>query len=132
MVLIRTCLFWGWGRRTGVRRLGLATGGLGLGLLGQKHSLDVGQDTTLGDGHAGQKLVQLLVVADGQLKVTGDDPGLLVVTGSVSSQLENFSAEVFQDGSEVHGCTSSYSLGVVSVSEKTVNTTDGELKPGTG
>ena len=40
-----------------------------LGLLGQEHSLDVRQHTTLGDGHTGQQLVQLLVVADGQLQV---------------------------------------------------------------
>ena len=102
------------------------------GLLGKKYGLDVWQYTTLSDGDSSQKLVEFLVVSDGELQVSWDDSGLLVVTGSVSSQLENFSAEVFQDGSEVHGCTSSYSLGVVSVSEKTVNTTDGELKPGTG
>ena len=30
--------------------LGLAAGGLGLRLLGEKHSLDVWQHTTLGDG----------------------------------------------------------------------------------
>ena len=35
------------------------------GLLGQKHSLDVGEDTTLGDGDSGEKLVEFLVVADG-------------------------------------------------------------------
>ena len=38
-------------------------------MLGKRH---------LGNGDAGQKLVQFLVVADGQLQVTGDDPGLLV------------------------------------------------------
>ena len=30
-----------------------------LGLLGEKYSLDVGQNTTLGDGDTGQQLVQL-------------------------------------------------------------------------
>ncbi len=50
--------------------------GLGLlGLLGQEDSLDVGEDTTLGDGHTGEQLVELLIVADGQLEVAGDDPG---------------------------------------------------------
>ena len=114
------------------RFLGLATGGLGLGLLGQKHSLDVGQDTTLGDGHAGQKLVQLLVVADGQLKVTGDDPGLLVVTGSVSCQLKHFGGEVLEHGRQVDGGSGTNTLGVVALAEKTVDTSDGELKSGTG
>ena len=71
----------------------LSLGGL-LGLLGEKDSLDVGEDTALGDGHTGKQLVQLLVVTDGQLEVTGDDPGLLVVTGSVASQLEDLSRQV--------------------------------------
>ncbi len=67
-------------------------------LLGEKDSLDVGENTTLGDGHTSEKFVQLLIVADSQLKVTGDDTGLLVVTGGVASQLENLSSEVFEDG----------------------------------
>ena len=50
-----------------------------LGLLGQENSLDVGQHTSLGDGNASQQLVQLLVIPDGQLKVTGDDSALLAV-----------------------------------------------------
>ena len=37
-----------------------------LGLLGEEDGLDVGQDTSLGDGDTGQKLVQLLVVTDGE------------------------------------------------------------------
>ena len=37
----------------------------------QKHSLDVGQNTSLGDGDTGQKLVQFLVLSDGQLKMKG-------------------------------------------------------------
>ena len=48
-------------------------------LLGQEDSLDVGEDSTLGDGDSGKQLVQLLVVPDGELEMTGDDPGLLVV-----------------------------------------------------
>jgi hypothetical protein len=41
----------------------------------QNRHLDVGQDAALRDGDAGQQLVQLLVVADGQLEVPRDDPG---------------------------------------------------------
>ena len=103
-----------------------------LGLLGQEHGLDVRQYTTLGDGHARQKFVQLLVVADGQLKMTGDDPGLLVVTGSVACQLQNFGRQVLKHGSEVHGCTSAHTLGVVALPQQTVNSADWELKPGPG
>ena len=92
-----------------------------LGFLGEKYSLDVGQHTALCDGDAGQKLVQLLVVTDGELEMTGDDPGLLVVTGGVACQLENFSSQVFHDGSHVDWSTGSDTFRVVSSSEETMD-----------
>ena len=98
------------------------------GLLGEKDSLDVGEDTTLGDGDSGEKLVQLLVVTDGELKMSGDDSGLLVVTGGVASQLEDLSGEVLEDGSQVDGGSSTHTFSVVSFAEESVDTTDGELK----
>ncbi len=103
-----------------------------LGLLGEEDSLDVGEDTTLGNGNSGEKFVELLVVADGELEMTGDDPGLLVVTGSVASELENLSCEVLHDGSEVHWGTSTYTFSIVSLAEKTVDTSNGELKTSPG
>lgn len=99
-----------------------------LGLLGQEHGLDVGQHTTLGDGHSGEQLVQLLVVADGQLQVTGDDPGLLVVAGSVAGQLQDFSGQVLHDGSQVDGRSSSDTLSIIALAQQTVDTADGELE----
>mgnify|MGYP005725321549 CR=1 FL=1 len=99
-----------------------------LGLLGQKYSLDVRQNSTLGDGYAGEQFVELLIVTDGELKMTGNDPGLLVVTGSVSCKLENLSCEVLHDGSEVHWGTSSNSLTIVSFPQKTMDTSYWELK----
>ena len=101
-------------------------------LLGEKDSLDVGQDTTLGDGDTCEKLVELLVVPYSELKVTGDDPGLLVVTGSVAGQLEDLSSEVLHDGSQVDRCSSTDSFGVVSLAEESVDTTDGELETRSG
>ena len=103
-----------------------------LRLLGQQNGLDVGQDTSLGDGDAGQKLVQLLVVADGQLQVTWDDPGLLVVTGGVTCQLEHFSGQVFHDGGQVDWGSSSDPLGIVSLAQQTVDPADWELQTSTG
>lgn len=88
--------------------------------------MNVGEDTTLGDGNVSQKLVQLLIVPNGELKVTGDDTGLLVVTGSVTGQLEDFGSEVLEDGSEVDGSTGTDTLSVVALSQKTVDTTNGE------
>ena len=67
--------------------------------------MNVGENTTLGDGDVSEKLVQLLVVADGELKVTGDDTGLLVVTSGVTSQLEDLGSQVLKNGSEVDGGT---------------------------
>ena len=100
-----------------------------LGLLGEEDGLDVRQHTTLGNGDTSEQFVQLLVVADGQLEMAGDDPRLLVVTGSVTCQLEHFSGQVFHDGSQVHGGTSANSLGIVAFAEMTVDSAHGELKP---
>ncbi len=103
-----------------------------VGLLGQEHSLDVRQNTTLSNGHSTEKLVQLLIVADGQLKMTGDDPGLLVVTGSIACQLKNLSSEVLHDSSQVDWGSSSNPLSIVALSQVTVDTTHRELKSSTG
>ena len=63
--------------------------------------VNVGEDTTLGDGDVTEQLVQLLIVTDGELQVTRDDTRLLVVTSGVASQLEDLSSQVLKDGSEV-------------------------------
>lgn len=94
--------------------------------------VNVGQNTTLGDGDVTEQLVQLLIVADGELQVTGDDTGLLVVTSGVASQLENLSCKVLEDGSQVDGSTSTNTLGVVTLAEQTVDTTDGECQTSLG
>lgn len=106
----------------------LLAGHLGCGsLLWQEHSLDVRQNTTLGDRNAGQKLVQLLVVTDGQLEVTRNDSRLLVVTSGVTGQLEHFSGQVFHDGRQVDRGAGTDSFGVVTLAQQTVNSADGEL-----
>ena len=47
----------------------------------------------------------LFVVADSELQVTRDNTLFLVVACCVTRKLENFSCEVFEDGSEVDwGC----------------------------
>ena len=72
--------------------------------------MDVGENTTLGDSDASEELAQFLIIADSQLDVAGDDAGLLVVTSGVASKFENLSGEVFEDGGEVHGGTSTDTL----------------------
>jgi len=78
---------------------------IGLWRWSKRTLVNVGENTTLGDGDVSKELVQLLIVADGELQVTGDDTGLLVVTSGVTSQLEDFGSQVLKDGSEVDGST---------------------------
>lgn len=94
--------------------------------------MNVGKDTTLGNGDVPKELVQLLIVADGELEMTGDDTGLLVVTSGVASQLEDFGSEVLKNSGEVDGSTGTDTLSVVALAEKTVNTADGESQTSLG
>ena len=98
------------------------------GLLGEEDSLDVGKDTTLSDGDSREKLVQLLVISDGKLQMSWDNSGLLVITSSIASQLEDLSSEVLEDGSQVDRGTSTHSLSVVAFAEESVDSANGELK----
>ena len=45
--------------------------------------------------------MQLLIVSDSQLQMPWNDTLLLVITGSIASQLEDLSGQVLQNGSEV-------------------------------
>ena len=64
--------------------------------------------------------------------MTWDDTGLLVVTGGVTCQLEDFGGKVLENGSEVDWCTSSDTLSVVALLQKTVDTSDWESETGLG
>ncbi|ETV79078.1 hypothetical protein H257_07829 [Aphanomyces astaci] len=101
-------------------------------LLGQQNVVDVGQHTAGRDGHIAQQLVQFFVVADRQLDVAGDDAGLLVVARGVAGKFQDFSAQVFQHGGEVHGGTATDALGEAALLQETGDTTDGELEAGLG
>lgn len=94
--------------------------------------MDVGQNTSLSNGHVAEQLVELLIVSDGELQMSGNDTTLLVVSGGVSGQLENLDGEVLKDGGEVDGGTSTNSLGVVSLSQESVDSTNGEGQIGLG
>ena len=99
---------------------------------GKRTLVNVGEDTTLGDGDVTEQLIQLLVVSDGELEMAGDDTGLLVVTRSIASQLEDLSREVLKDSGEVDGSTSTNTLSIVALAEQTVDTADGESETGLG
>jgi hypothetical protein len=51
--------------------------------------MNIGQNTSVGDGHLPQQPAQLFIIPHGQLNVARNNPRLLVVTRRVSSQLEN-------------------------------------------
>jgi len=94
--------------------------------------VNVGENTTLCDCDVSEEFVQFFVVPNGELKMTWDDTGFLVVSCCVSGQLEDFSCKIFKYGCEVDWCTSSDSLSVVALAEKTVNTSDWECETSLG
>jgi hypothetical protein len=100
--------------------------------LGDEVAVDVWENTTLSDCDTGEELAELIVVADGKLDVTGVDAVLVVVTGSVTSELKDLGSEVLEDGSKVDGGTGTDTGGVVTLAEMTVDTANRELKTGTG
>ena len=95
---------------------------------GDEENVDVGEDTTSSDSSVAEELVELFVVADSELDVSGDDSGLLVVLGGVTGELEHFSSEVLKDGSEVHGGTSTDALSEAASLEEAGDSADGELE----
>ena len=110
--------------------LGLLGGGTFLGglLLGEKDSVDVGEDTAGSDGNTAEELVELFVVADSELNVTGSDAGALVVAGGVTGELEDFSGEVFHHRGEVHGGTTADAGSIAALAKEAGHTADRELK----
>merc|ERR1719378_151668 len=97
-------------------------------LLRKQHSLDVRQDSALGNGDSSKKLVQLLVIPDSKLQVPWDDTRLLVVPGSIASQLQDLSRQVLHHGCHVHWSTSSNPLGIVALPEQSVDPAHRELE----
>ena len=79
-----------------------------------EHVVDVGHDSPARDGYAAQQRVELLVVADRQLDVARNDPGLFVVFGSVSCELHDLSCKILEDGCQVDWRANSNALGELS------------------
>ena len=105
--------------------------GLGLRrLLGQEDGVDAGENAALGDGDTVEDLGQLVVIEDGQLEVPRDDPGLLIVPGSVAGQLKDLGSEILQDGGHVDTGALLGPLGVVALLQQLVAARHGELEAG--
>lgn len=71
-------------------------------LLHDKRLVDVGNDTTSGDGGLDQG-VELFISTDSQLQVAGSYSLHLQVFAGVSSELKDLSGEVFEDSRSIHG-----------------------------
>lgn len=69
--------------------------------------------------HSGPQLVQLFVDAKGQLQMMRNDAGLLVVVGSITSQLQNLGRQKFQHGSQVDRSAAGHRLGILSFAQQT-------------
>ncbi len=99
-----------------------------LGLCGEELGVDVGEDSSLGDDDRAEEAVELLVVADRELQVAGDDARLLVVARGVAGELEDLSGEVLEDGGEVDGRAGADAGGVVAAAEEAVDAPDRKLQ----
>ena len=99
----------------------------GLGGLVDEGLVDVGDDTTTGDGGL-DKGVELLVTTDGELEMAGSDTLDLEVLAGVTGELEDLGGQILKDGGSVDGGGGTDTLGLLDGGlEETVDTTDGEL-----
>ena len=80
----------------------------------------------------GVELVELLVVAHGQLQVARVDARLLVVTRRIACQLQNLRRQVLQHGGQIDGRTGTHTLGVVALAQQTVDAANWELESSLG
>ena len=90
--------------------------------------VNVGEDTTLGNGDVTQELVQLLIVAHSQLDVTGSDARTLVIACSIASQLQNLGSQVLQHCTQVHGGTATDASTIATLTEEAGYTAYRELQ----
>jgi len=98
--------------------------------LEEESAVDVWQHTTKSNSSLDEG-IQLLISADGKLKMARCDTLDLEVFGGVASQLENFGGEVLQNSGKVDGGLGSNAcLLAGDVAEMTLYTTTRELKSG--
>ena len=101
----------------------LHLGGL---LLGEEELVEVGRDTTSGDRNLTDKLVQLLIVLNGELDVTRNDTGFLVFASAITGQLEQLGNEVLDDGRGEDGSADTETGCVTAFAQELRDTRHGE------
>lgn len=94
--------------------------------------MDVRNDTTTGNGGV-DKGVELLISADSELEMARGDTLDLEILRSVTSELKNLGGEVLEDGSAVDSSSgSNTTVGLDTLLQESVDTTDRELESGPG
>ena len=99
-------------------------------LVFEECAVDVGEDATLCNSCHAHHLVELLVVADSKLQMARGDDLLVVLLGSVASELEDFVGQVLEDGSGEYASTNADSVRVAALLEFARHTADGEDEVG--
>ena len=94
--------------------------------------MDIREHATRGNGHGAEQLIELLVVADGQLDVSRDDARLLVVARRIPCQLQDLGREVLEDSRQIDRGTASHPGGIAALLEEAADAAHGELELGTG
>ena len=100
--------------------------GTSLASLWKKEGLDAGEDSTHRNGGHGHYLVELIIVADSQLKMTGRNCLLLVLGSSVASQLEDLTSEVLEHSGSENACAQAYLVCVATLLKEAVSASNWE------
>ena len=101
-------------------------------VFGQENGVDVGENTTRSDGHTLHHFVQFFVISDSELDVARDNSSSLVVFGSVSSQLQDLSAQVLEHSGQVDGSSATNTLGVTALTQEAGDSAHREGQTSTG
>ena len=77
--------------------------------------MDGRYDSSAADGGVGEQLVELFIVAEGELQVSGGDLFLLGFVGCVASELEYFASEILQNCCHEGSCSCANSLSIATL-----------------
>ena len=103
-----------------------------LARLGEEDGMNTGEYSTRREGRGAQDLVQLLVVADGQLQMARCDRLLLVLFRGIPSEFDDLTGEILEDGSHEDTCTPTNLGGVATLPEHAVAAAHWEDQIGPG
>ena len=94
--------------------------------------MDVREHASASDGHGSEQLVELFVVAHGELDMAGNDASLFVVASSIACELKDLSGEVLENRRKVDWGTSTNTGGVFALLEVAADAAHWELESSLG